>query len=88
MSEEQFPHRLVLDQRKRPTMTGVGEVISFEEDGVVLKTTQGILQLQGRGLKLQTLVPDGGQLEITGLITGLCYQEPKAKGGWARRLLE
>jgi sporulation protein YabP len=88
MSEEQFPHRLVLDQRKRLTMTGVGEVISFEEDGVVLKTTQGILQLQGRGLKLQTLVPDGGQLEITGLITGLCYQEPKAKGGWARRLLE
>lgn len=88
MAEEQFPHRLVLDQRKRLTMTGVEEVISFEEDGVVLKTTQGMLQIQGRGLKLQTLVPDGGQLEITGQVTGLCYQEPRARGGWARRLLE
>lgn len=88
MSEEQFPHRLVLDQRQKLTMTGVTEVIHFEEDAVVLKTTQGILQLQGQGLKLQTLVPDGGRLEIGGTLSALTYQEPRARGGWARRLLD
>lgn len=80
-------HRLTLNERKTLTMTGVAEVLSFEEDGVVLKTGLGILTVQGRGLKLRTLSPEGGQVEVAGTVTALIYEEPRERGGWARRLL-
>lgn len=80
-------HVLTLSQRKKLTMTGATEVLSFEEDGVVLKTEMGTLVIQGRGLKLRTLSPEGGQVEVTGTVTAMVYEEPKARGGWVRRML-
>lgn len=90
MAEERVsqPHKLILNERKNLTMTGVTEVLSFEEDGVVLKTPLGTLTVQGQGLKLRTLSPEGGQVEVSGTVTALFYQEPRQSGGWARRLLK
>ena len=64
MAEERLPHRVVLDERKKLSVTGVAEVLSFEEDMVVLKTSLGTLLIQGRGLKLKTLSPEGGQVAV------------------------
>ena len=88
MAEERntLPHKLVLNERKSLTMTGVTEVVSFEEDGVILKTALGTLVIHGRGLKLRTLSPEGGQVEVNGTVTALSYEEPRQSGGWARRL--
>ncbi len=82
-----LPHGLRLEERKKLTMTGVTEVISFDEDAVVVKTALGILVVQGHGLQLKTLSPEGGQVDVTGTVTALSYQEPKPDGGWLRRLL-
>lgn len=87
MGEERLFHRIVLEERKKLTMTGVTEVVSFEEDGVVLKTSMGMLVIQGRGLKLRTLAPDGGQVEVAGTVTGLFYEEQRQRGGWFRRAM-
>ena len=48
----QMPHKLTLDQRKRLTLTGVSEVLSFQEDAVILKTALGNLAIHGRQLQL------------------------------------
>ena len=48
MTEEQFPHKLTLQERKSLTMTGVAEVISFDESLVVLNTSLGVLTVQGQ----------------------------------------
>lgn len=88
MAEERagLPHKLILNERKSLTMTGVTEVVSFEEDGVILKTALGTLVIHGRGLKLRTLSPDGGQVEVNGTVTALSYEEPRQSGGVLRRL--
>ena len=65
-------------------MTGVSEVVSFEDNAVVLKTALGTLVVQGRDLKLKTLSLDGGQVAVDGTVSALIYEEPR--GGWARRL--
>jgi sporulation protein YabP len=82
-----LPHRVVLSERSQLTMTGVTEVVSFDETAVVLKTTLGDLIVQGSGLQLKQLAPDGAQVAVSGNVTSLCYQEPRARGGWLRRLL-
>lgn len=79
MAEERLPHKVVLNERKTLTMTGVAEVLSFEEDMVVLKTSLGTLLIQGRGLKLKTLSPDGGQVAVEGTVAALSYEEPRSR---------
>lgn len=37
----QQPHKLSLDERKKLTVSGVAEVVSFEENAVVLRTSRG-----------------------------------------------
>lgn len=82
-----LPHKLTLNERKLLTMTGVTEVVSFDEHAVVLHTAQGTLLVQGEDLHLKTLTPEGGQVAVEGTVCALAYEEPRAAGGWMRRLL-
>ena len=84
MTEEHFPHKLTLNERKNLTMTGVTEVVSFEETAVVLKTSLGTLWVQGQELKLKTLSLDGGQVAVDGHNSALHYEEPREGGLWQR----
>ena len=82
-----FPHRLSLNERKELTVTGVTEVVSFDEEAVVLKTTLGILTIQGSGLQMKNLSLDGGQVTVEGHIDALAYEESRPAGGFWHRLL-
>ena len=86
MSEIQMAHSLSLDQRKKLTMTGVTEVLRFEDTSVVLQTELGTLTVLGQDLRLKTLSTDGGQMAVTGEVSALTYEEPRPAGGWLRRL--
>ena len=83
MDEKELPHKLCLNQRRELTMTGVTEVVSFEETAVVLRTALGTLIVQGTGLQLKTLSLDGGQVAVDGAVSALIYEEPRL-GGWKR----
>ena len=84
--EEQLPHKLQLDQRRQLTMTGVSEVVSFDDSTVVVQTTLGTLVVQGQELQLKNLSTEGGQIVVTGTVTALGYEEPRPGPFW-RRLL-
>ena len=79
-SQPQLPHKLTLNERRQLTMTGVTEVVSFDEAAVVLHTSLGTLLIQGRDLKLKTLSLEGGQVAVDGHISSLVYEEPRASG--------
>ena len=84
--EEHLPHKLNLNERRQLTMTGVTEVVSFDETCVVLQTSLGMLMVQGQELQLKTLSLEGGQVAVDGHITALTYEEPRQAGSWRRRL--
>ncbi len=86
MAQEQLPHKLQLNERRNLTMSGVTEVVSFDDTMVVLQTSLGTLVVQGQGLQLKTLSLDGGQVAVDGSIAALVYQEPKQGGFWERLL--
>jgi sporulation protein YabP len=87
VAEVSLPHKLTLSERKHLTMSGVTEVVSFDDTAVVLQTNLGTLIVQGKELQLKTLSVEGGQVAVDGLISGLTYEEPRQSGGWLRRLL-
>ncbi len=80
MQEEQVAHGLRLDRREKLTMTGVTEVVSFDENMVVLRTGLGALNVHGRELQMKNLSLEGGQVAVEGQISALIYQEPRARG--------
>jgi sporulation protein YabP len=80
------PHKLTLDARHRLSMTGVAEVESFDEAEVVLSTTKGALVVRGRGLHLQMLSLDGGQVTVDGDVDSLTYEDAPRPGGFFARL--
>lgn len=88
MSEEklQFPHRLTLSDRRQLTVSGVTEVVSFDENAVLLRTELGDLLIQGSALQLRQLSLDGGQVAVDGTVSAMIYEEPRP-AGWLRRLL-
>lgn len=69
------PHRLVIDERQKTTITGVQSVESFDENEIVVLTDVGIIVVGGQGLHLSKLNLDEGQLIIDGLILSLDYDE-------------
>ena len=48
MADEHMPHKLCLNERRQLTMTGVTEVVSFDDTAVVLQTSLGTLIVQGK----------------------------------------
>lgn len=88
MAEVQLPHKLTLNGRSSLAMTGVTEVVSFDDSAVILKTSLGTLVVQGRELQLKTLSVEGGQVAVEGTVSALTYEEPRQqKDGWFSRLL-
>ena len=82
----QLPHKLTLNQREDLTMTGVTEVVSFDDTAVILKTHLGVLSVLGQNLVLKTLSVEGGQVAVSGHVSSLVYEEPRPAGFWQRLL--
>lgn len=82
----QLPHKLTLNQREDLSLSGVTEVVSFDENSVILKTHLGVLTVLGENLVLKTLSVEGGQVSVSGHVSSLSYEEPRSGGFWQRLL--
>lgn len=83
MVQEQMPHKLALSERRDLTVTGVSEVISFDDTLVVVLTELGKLMIHGEGLQLKQL--DNGQVRVEGTVSALVYEEGRSgKNIWGR----
>ena len=80
-------HRLELVGRERLTVTGVEDVERFDETGIVMATSAGMLVVSGDGLHIGKLALDGGELHVDGRIDSLAYEEPVLGGGGLLRRL-
>lgn len=84
--DETNPHRLDLDRRNRLTVSGVDEVESFDESAIRMTTKGGDLLVRGRGLHIEKLSLDGGDLLVDGTVDALIYQEPEEAASFLSRL--
>lgn len=79
------PHSLNLDERQRLSVSGVEEVVGFDDEAVTVQTVKGLLYVRGSGLHVDKLEKTAGELLISGLVTDLHYEESgPASGFWAR----
>ena len=70
---------ITLESRKKLTMTGVIEVISFDEEKIMLNTKLGPLTIKGLGLKMNKLDVQNGDVIIIGEISAMIYTNKEVK---------
>ena len=74
-------HRLSLTDRKKGAVTGVKDVLSFDEKEISLVTEAGTLVVKGEGLHVTRL--EKQEVDLAGRVDSLTYSQgiSKAKGG-------
>ncbi|EJO5347468.1 sporulation protein YabP [Clostridium botulinum] len=70
---------LNLESRKKLILSGVNEVISFNEEEIMLKTTLGDLDIKGSNLKMNKLDVQNGDVIIVGTINSCVYLNSESK---------
>lgn len=79
------PHNVLIEGREKLNITGVKDVISFDENTIILNTEMGGLVLKGTGLHINKLNVEDGNLNIEGYIQACNYtdkSEAKKNGGF------
>lgn len=73
-------HKLIIEHRENVTISGVTDVISFDEEQVVCDTDMGVLILRGDNLHVNNLNLDSGMLDIFGEINSVNYEDGGGHG--------
>ena len=84
MTEQRSGQKLSLEERSKLVVTGVSQVVRFEEELVVLDTNLGTLHIHGQELKLQDLSLEGSRAAVEGRISALIFEEPRERGPFSR----
>ena len=86
MENLQLPHKLTLNERKNLSVTGVTEVVSFDEQIVSLETVCGGMTVSGDGLHISVLNVEEGLVALDGKIDSIEYEDTVASEGGKKRL--
>ena len=78
---------VLLEGRKILKLTGIREVLSFQENQAEFSSTLGILQITGDKMHMEKLDLETGEVILSGRIDSLYYPEenPKEKRGFFSR---
>ena len=66
-------HKIVLNNRDQGNLTGILDVISFDENTIVLDTDMGLLTIKGKDLHVNRLSLEKGEIDIEGRTDSLVY---------------
>lgn len=72
-------HTIQIKDRQTLEISGVNNVISFDEHGVVLDSEDGILCIEGSELNIKSLDLQGSSIYIEGKLTSLYYHDGERK---------
>lgn len=67
------PHTLTLDNRSLLTLTGVEDVIGFDDQTINIRLSDSTLVVKGASLHISKLSLDSGDVAIDGRISSLQY---------------
>ncbi len=87
-----FKHSLIMNERKDLSLTGITDVISFDEDAIYAETDKGVVVVKGYNLHVNRLNLDVGELDIEGEIYNISYEDhgagPGSKGSFFGKLFK
>lgn len=68
---------LVLENRKKLSVSGVNDVLSFDDQVVMIDTELGLLTVKGENIRINKLSLDTAEVIVEGEISSLSYSQNK-----------
>ena len=85
LTNNNMVQNLLLENREKLTISGVLDVLSFDDQIVILETELGLLTVKGENLRINKLSLDTAEVIVDGEIYNLGYSEKdldkKSSGG-------
>ena len=66
---------VILENRKKLPLTGIKDVLSFDDEIIVLESELGLLNIKGRDLKVNKISVETGDVIIEGTIRMFEYSD-------------
>ncbi len=80
-------HSIYMLNRKNLSISGVKDVISFDENGVSIITVMGNIAIKGKNIKIGNFNTDTGNMQMDGKFSAIFYLDDKGeKEGFFKRL--
>ena len=74
-------HRLQIEGREKLSISGVEDVVRFDESCIVTTTSAGTLIITGEELHIGKLSLDGGEMQVDGRIDAVTYEDTEVRQG-------
>lgn len=71
-------HKMILQDRRKGSITGISDVVSFDENTIVLDTDMGLLTIKGKELHVSRLTLEKGEVDIDGTVDSFAYSSNEA----------
>lgn len=82
-----LPHNVILENRSKLSVSGVEDVESFDDNIIVIVTSQGVLTVKGLEMHIDKLNLENGELSLEGEIQAMEYDDnAKSRGGFLSKL--
>ncbi len=81
MSEERMSSNIILENRRKISISGVTDVDSFDDTSLNLVTSAGMLIIKGSDIKIEKLNVDTGEIIANGDFYSAEYTSDEASRG-------
>ena len=88
MEEKKFfkdssAQNVIIESRERVSISGVENVESFDEEKIIMETTEGMLTIEGENLHINSLSLEEGEMMVEGYVFSVVYSDgaTSASGG-------
>lgn len=82
---------LILENRGKLSISGVLDVLSFDDQVVILETELGLLTVKGENIRINKLSIDTSEVIVEGDISSLAYSDKeteKSKGNFMSKIFK
>lgn len=66
---------IILENREILNVTGINDVLSFDDQVIILSTELGMLTIKGEDLKINKLNIDESEIKVEGNINNISYSQ-------------
>ena len=88
-NKKNFIQNIILENREKLSVSGVNDILTFDEDEILLDTELGTLRISGHNLKVEKLSVDTGEIVAKGEIASMVYTEENVqKGGFFKSMFK
>lgn len=73
-NEKNIIQNIILESREKLSVSGVVDILTFDEEEITLDTQLGMLTVKGSDLKVEKLSLDTGEIVAKGTFDHIAYQ--------------